>query len=122
MHNLSNRSLKNLQGVDPKLQKLISELIKQSPYDFTVIEGLRTLERQKELLALKKTQTLNSKHLLGKAVDFVVYDETEQLTWEPKYYKTVADKAKDIAKELNIQITWGGDWKTLKDYDHLELT
>ena len=121
MYTLSKRSEDNLKGVDKNLVAVIYELLKVSPYDFTIIEGLRTLERQKELLAQKKTRTLDSKHLTGKAVDFVVYDTSEQLTWEPLFYKAVADKAKEVANKLNIKITWGGDWPTFKDYDHLEL-
>ena len=120
MYVLSKRSEDNLKGVHKDLVAVIYELLKVSPYDFTITEGLRTLERQKELFAQKKSKTLNSKHLIGRAVDFIVYDSGE-LTWESMFYKSVADKAKEVANKLNIPIIWGGDWATFKDYDHLEL-
>ena len=47
MYKFSKSSLDNLKNVDQRLVDICNELIKE--IDFTVIEGYRTLERQKEL-------------------------------------------------------------------------
>ena len=52
----------------------------------------------------------------------MIYDPiTNKGTWEEKYYKELADVFKQKAKELNINIVWGGDWKSFKDCPHFEL-
>lgn len=120
MFNFSKASLDKMNGVDSKLVNLMKEAIKDSPYDFGVTEGIRTLERQKELFAQGKTKTLKSYHLVGKAVDVKVYVNGE-ITWDFKYYKEVADHIKEVAKKLGYVITWGGDWKKFKDGPHFQI-
>ena len=120
MFNFSKASLDKMNGVDSKLVNLMKEAIKDSPYDFGITEGIRTLERQKELFAQGKTKTLKSYHLVGKAVDVKVYVNGE-ITWDFKYYKEVADHIKEVAKKLGYVITWGGDWKTFKDGPHFQI-
>ncbi|MHB9338217.1 M15 family metallopeptidase [Fusobacterium pseudoperiodonticum] len=120
MFNFSKASLDKMNGVDSKLVNLMKEAIKDSPYDFGITEGIRTLERQKELFAQGKTKTLKSYHLVGKAVDVKVYVNGE-ITWDFKYYKEVADHIKEVAKKLGYVITWGGDWKKFKDGPHFQI-
>ena len=130
MFKFSKRSLKNLNTVDSKLQLLANEVLKTTPYDFAITEGLRTVERQQELFKQNTSNKIitkcdgiknKSKHQLGKAIDIMVYDEHGVGTWEEKYYKEVALIFKQKAKELNINISWGGDWKSFKDYPHFEI-
>ena len=66
---LGSKSLARLNGVHPDLVKVVKAAIKLSEVDFTVLEGLRTLTRQKQLFAAGATKTLNSRHLTGHAVD-----------------------------------------------------
>ena len=120
MFRLSEKSLKILATVDPKLQNLIKASIANSPYDFKVIEGIRTLARQKELYAQGFTKTLKSYHLRGKAVDIAVIIDGK-VTWDFKFYKPVADHIKQEARKLGYIITWGGDWKTFKDGPHFQI-
>lgn len=120
MYKFSKRSLDNLKGVDERLVKLMKEVLSISPYDFGITEGLRTIEKQKEYVRTGKSQTMNSYHLKGKAVDIVVYKDRE-VTWKLDYYKEIADIVKEIAKEKGLKITWGGDWKTLVDGPHFQL-
>lgn len=120
MFSFSKTSLDKMNGVDSKLVNLMKEAIKNSPYDFGITEGIRTLERQKELFAQGKTKTLKSYHLIGKAVDIKVYVNRE-VTWNFKYYKEVADHIKEVAKKLGYVITWGGDWKKFKDGPHFQI-
>lgn len=69
MFKFGSSSLKKLEGVDKRLVEVLKEAISISPIDFTITEGLRTLERQKELVREGKSKTLKSKHLDGLAVD-----------------------------------------------------
>lgn len=117
---LDERSLKNLQGVNEKLVKIVQRAKEISSVDFIVTEGLRTIARQKELVAKGASQTMNSKHIVGRAVDVApIIAGTVRWDWPP-FYK-IADAMKQAAKELNIVIVWGGDWKSFRDGPHYEL-
>lgn len=117
---LGKRSLSNLEGVHPDLIKVIKRAIELTQVDFTVIEGLRTKERQAQLLKEKKTTTLNSRHLTGHAVDIAAWvDDT--VSWDWKHYYIIEKAMKQAASELKIPLEWGGDWKTFKDAPHWQL-
>lgn len=117
---LSQASLNKLQGVQPQLVAVVQRAIQISPIDFKVVEGLRTLERQKQLLAQKATTTLKSRHLTGHAVDLCAL-VNNQVTYEYQYYIQISETMKSAAKELGVVIEWGGDWKTFKDGMHFQL-
>lgn len=117
---LTERSEKALVGVNDKLVRVVRKAIEISSVPFIVTEGIRSLERQKLLYAKKATTTMNSKHLVGRAVDLAPVLEGE-VRWDwPLFYK-LADAMKQAAEELNVTIVWGGDWKTFKDGPHFEL-
>lgn len=120
MFRLSQRSENNLKGVHPDLVKLVRATLANSPYDFGITEGLRSKEQQAKDVAAGTSQTMNSRHLTGCAIDFVVY-LGKDITWERKYYQAVAAAFKAEAKKLGITIVWGGNWTTLKDGPHIEL-
>lgn len=115
-----NRSKERLNGVHPDMVKVMEEAIKESPLDFSITEGLRTRERQQELFSAGKSQTMNSRHLTGKAVDIAVLVDGK-VTWDFPKYQIVADHIKKVAKELEIDIVWGGDWVSFRDGPHYEL-
>lgn len=117
---LSQRSENNLKGVDPKLVSVVRKAITLTPVDFVVIEGLRTLERQKELFAKGASKTLKSNHLIGRAVDVAALVDGK-ITWEEKYYRQISTAFKQAAKDLGISIRWGGDFKGFFDSPHFEL-
>lgn len=117
----SKRSLDNLVGVKQPLVDLFMEAITNSPYDFVITCGLRTVEQQKVLVATGKSTTMRSKHLTGNAVDFACFDENGKITWEAKYYKAVATHIKKLATKLGVKIVWGGDWKSFVDMPHIQL-
>lgn len=119
-YRFSIRSNTNLKGVKPALVKVMREAIVNSPYDFIVTCGLRTLEQQKVLVATGKSRTLKSKHLTGNAVDIAVLVDGE-VSWDLKYYREVADHVKKIAKSLGVRVTWGGDWSGFIDGPHFQL-
>lgn len=116
----SQRSEDNLIGVHPDLIKVANRALELTAIDFGIIEGLRSVEKEREMVAEGKSQTMNSRHLTGHAIDFAAYIGNV-LTWEEKYYNQIADAFLQAAAELKIPIIWGGSWVTLKDLDHIEL-
>jgi peptidoglycan L-alanyl-D-glutamate endopeptidase CwlK len=115
------KSLERLAGIKEPLQTLAKAAITDSPYDFSITNGLRTLEEQKVLFATGKSKTMKSKHLTGNAFDIAVFVDGK-LTWDLKYYKVVATHIKKVAAKLGIKIVWGGDWKSFIDGPHFELS
>jgi peptidoglycan L-alanyl-D-glutamate endopeptidase CwlK len=116
MSKLSKRSKLKLEGVHPDLVAVVERAAELGP-DFIVTEGLRSLERQRELRRIGKSQTLNSRHLTGHAVD--VCDLKAKYTLPEM--RAIAASMKKAAADLNVPIAWGGDWKTFKDTPHFEL-
>lgn len=117
---LGQRSLDRLKGVHPDLQKVVRRAIELTPIDFTITEGLRTLERQKTLLAAGASQTLKSRHITGHAIDFAALVGGE-VRWDWPLYGKIAEAFKAASAELGVPIIWGGDWKSLRDGPHVEL-
>lgn len=119
MFSLSDRSKRALAGVKPELVNCVERAINLTEVDFVVIEGLRSLKRQKALLAQHATETLASKHLTGDAVDLAAWLGT--VRWElPLYYK-IADAMKAAALEQHLCIRWGGAW-TVKNFTESKLS
>jgi peptidoglycan L-alanyl-D-glutamate endopeptidase CwlK len=125
-YRLSQSSLSKLEGVHPDLVKVIKRAIEITPIDFRVIEGKRTLERQKQLVARGASKTMNSRHLVAKngyahAVDIVPLEEDGDPSWAWPDYYPLAKAVKKAAEEVGVKIEWGGDWKTFKDGPHWQL-
>lgn len=114
------RSRARLTGVHPDLVRVVERALTYSPHDFTITEGLRSVARQRELKAAGASQTMNSRHITGHAIDFAVL-VGGKVRWDWPLYGQVAEAFKRAAKELNVPIIWGGDWKSLRDGPHVEL-
>lgn len=119
-YKLSKRSEDKLVGVDANLVKVVRRAIELTEVDFGITEGLRTKERQALLVADGKSQTMNSKHITGRAVDVVAYVDGK-VSWDKEQYITISKAFKQAAKELNVSIRWGGDFKSFFDGPHFEL-
>ena len=117
---LGQRSLSRLEGVHPDLVRVVKKAADLSSLDFTVLEGLRTKERQKQLMDLGATKTMNSRHLTGHAVDLAPM-VGGTVRWDWPLYHQLAVIVKEAAKAENVPIQWGGDWRTFKDGPHWEL-
>ena len=117
---LGARSRARLQGVHPDLVRVVELALTYSPHDFTITEGLRSVARQRELKAAGASQTMNSRHITGHAIDFAVLIGGK-VRWDWPLYGQVAEAFKRASKELNVPIIWGGDWKSLRDGPHVEL-
>lgn len=117
---LSTKSLDRLKGVHPRLVDVVKLAITISAVDFAVLEGVRTVERQKELLSAGASQTMRSRHLTGHAVDLGAI-VGGQVRWDWPLYDKIAAAVKEAARQLGTPIEWGGDWKSLKDGPHFQL-
>lgn len=117
---LGARSLSRLQGVHPDLVRVVKTAAAMSDLDFTVLEGLRTVERQKQLFAQKATKTMNSRHLTGHAVDLAPMIGG-QISWDWPLYHRLAKIVKAAAAVEKVPLQWGGDWRAFKDGPHWEL-
>jgi len=123
---LSDRDKQRLQGVHPDLVAVITKARASS--QFVVLEGLRTKERQAQLLAKGASTTMNSRHITGHAVDIAPWMddgdgvvENGEIRWDWPLYHPMAAAVKKAAADLNVKIVWGGDWKSFKDGPHFEL-
>ena len=146
-YNFSEQSLRLFKNVHPDLIKIMKAAITNSPYDFRITAGARTAQEQNALYQIGRTRAGNkvtdcdgykskSNHQIkadgyGYAVDIFIcgkYDEQGKYIkfnttegYDFKKLKTVADHIKKIAKEKNINVEWGGDWKGGWDSPHFEL-
>ncbi|WP_063582847.1 M15 family metallopeptidase [Achromobacter ruhlandii] len=123
---LSQRSLGRLDGVHPDLVEVVKLAIQRTAVDFTVVEGVRTPERQRELVAQGASQTQNSFHIkqadgYGHAVDLapLVGGAIPWNDWAA--FRALADTVKACAADLGVPVEWGGDWKTFKDGPHFQI-
>lgn len=105
----SDTSISRLNGVDDNLVKVVKRALELSTQDFAVLEGLRTKERQAELVRKGASQTMNSKHITGRAVDLVPIVDGK-VSWDWKYFYPIAEAVRKAAKELGVQVKWGGAW------------
>lgn len=145
---LSEASIEKMKGVHPKLIELMKKAISNSPYDFKIVQGLRTAEYQNSLYQQGRTRlgkivtkldgyNRKSNHQAkadgyGHAVDIAVcgyYDRngiyvkytTDTEMFDNKKLVEISRHVKAVAKEMGLEIVWGGDWKTLYDTPHYEL-
>lgn len=117
---LGTKSLERLQGVHPNMVAVVKRAAALSSQDFSVLEGVRTPARQKELYAQGRTKpgnkvtwTLNSNHFInpkthyGHAVDLVPYP----VDWNDlKKFDAIAKVMFQAGADLKINIRWGADW------------
>lgn len=120
MFSLSKLSEAKLVGVHPDLVRVVRRAIQITPVDFRVIEGLRTIERQRQLVKAGASRTLRSRHLNGHAVDLAAL-VGGKISWDWPLYHRIADAMKDAAEDEGVPIEWGGDWTTFKDGPHFQL-
>lgn len=110
---LSRASMAYLEGVHPRLVEVVDRAIELTTQDFMVTDGVRTLERQKELVASGASKTMNSRHLRqpdgwGHAVDLVPYLQSPRWEWPLIYPVAVAMRR--ASEEFGVELTWGGAW------------
>lgn len=119
---LDDKSARRLSGVHPDLQRVIQAAAMVSPLDFIVTEGLRSLERQRQLVAAGASRTMNSRHLTGHAVDLAVLID-RQVRWDWPLYPKLAEVVKVAAKKCGVPVEWGGECfgPKFRDGPHYQL-
>jgi peptidoglycan L-alanyl-D-glutamate endopeptidase CwlK len=116
MFEFGTASLEALAPVHKDLQKVAHRALALSTVDFRVVEGMRTLARQKQLVAQGKSKTMNSRHLTGHAIDFCPV-VNGQLDWNnEKNFTEVAEAFRKAAVELDVEILWGRAWHLALNY------
>ena len=123
MNKISSRSIKNIQGIDHRLSLIVGMVLARGNVDLTITCGLRSLEDQQKAFknGFSKLDGVNkkSKHQIGKAIDFIPYPFNG---WDDiESFKKVGEELKLCADYLGIKNSYGGDWKTFKDYPHFQL-
>lgn len=133
MRQWNARSLKNLTGIHPDLRRVMDRALQDAPFAFVVTEGLRTRERQLELVRIGASKTFKSRHLrqadgFGHAIDFyalVDINRDGKISFEEmsnvRLMIPIADAIKKAAAAEKVAVTWGGDWRKFRDYVHFEL-
>ena len=111
---LGAKSRAELKGVHPDLIRVVERAIQITTQDFSVHDGLRTAEEQKRLVAAGASQTMNSKHRpqadgYGHAVDLVPFINGK-MRWEWPAIYPIAAAVWQAARELKVDIRWGGAW------------
>lgn len=129
MYKLSAKSVDRLEGLHPKLIECVKLALSISKIDFSVIEGVRTIERQKELVKAKKSWTLNSYHIprevpgvgvVGCAVD--LYPYIGGTSHNDEHYRLLARAMFSASQTLGIKLEWGGFWNIAQtDKPHWQL-
>jgi len=132
-----------LESVDHRLSDIIHVASEICKIPMLITEGLRTLERQKKLVAEGRSKTLNSKHLTGLAVDIIPIidgkDVWSYLNGKPldsrakESFRCIRNSIFEAAETLNLRVRWGNDWdgdgievgpdpdESFEDWPHYEL-
>ena len=107
-YTLGKRSLQNLSGVHPDLVAVVKRAIEITEQDFSVIEGIRNINRQRELVKAGFSKTLNSRHITGHAVDIVPWPiPSDWKNYEDWQWDAVASAMLKAAEELEVDLEWG---------------
>lgn len=120
MYRLGTQSMRNLVGVHPYLAFAVMKAIKVTSQDFSVVEGVRSMSRQRELVAKGRSKTFNSYHLYGLATDLVPFVNGKK-TWEDRYFKEIHNAMSSVIEKYNLPIDNGFDlWNW--DKPHWQMT
>jgi peptidoglycan L-alanyl-D-glutamate endopeptidase CwlK len=122
---LSQRDMQRLKGVRAELVDLaqvVSNIVPQTlpGAKLFITEGLRTVERQKQLVKAGASRTMNSEHLKGRAFDFGLM-VNGKVRWDWPLFNQVGKIVESTAADLGIRVEWGGRWKKFPDGPHVQL-
>ena len=137
MFRFSQRSIDSLKGVHPAISIVMGAAIQDSPVDFTIVEGVRTTQRQQQLFAQGRTtpgsivtnadgvRTLSNHQAkadgLGYAIDLYPFVNGSVQVNDTANLRRVAAHILQKAQQLRINIEWGGNWTSIVDLPHFEL-
>ena len=123
---LSGRDLQRLIGVHPDLVRVVERAATLAPSPVMVLEGVRSLARQRQYFRAGKTRTMRSRHLTGHAVDLAPLIDTDgdgdrEVSWNWADFRPLARAVKLAAEQVGVPVEWGGDWKGFPDGPHWQL-
>lgn len=108
-----------LRGVDTRLQRVVFLAADNLTFDVQLIEGVRTVERQRELFAQGRngnpgpvvTWSINSMHIIGRAVDLAPLQADASINWkDARGFDKLAAAMFAAAEVVGVRIRWGADW------------
>lgn len=123
------KSLERLKTLHPDLQRVLNRAIVR--FDFTITCGLRGKIDQDAAYkgGFSKVQWPDSRHNCSIGPDGVHdFNKSDAVDLAPlpidwnnlERFKILATIIKACAKLESVEIKWGGDWTTFKDYPHYE--
>jgi peptidoglycan LD-endopeptidase CwlK len=115
---MTPRDKTRLEGVHPDLVAVVEAARQQ--VSFIVVEGMRTRERQAQLVKSGASRTMDSRHLTGHAVDLAPTVDGD-VRWDWPLFYPMAKAVKDAALARGVALVWGGDWPRFRDGPHFEL-
>ncbi|MFC4411766.1 M15 family metallopeptidase [Chungangia koreensis] len=125
------------KGLHPIVAEKSGELVrlsKEQGIEITITDGFRSIEEQNQIYRQGRSNEGNvvtyakggqSYHNFGLAIDFALSFPDGSVSWDMSYDgngngKSDWHEVAAIGKELGFE--WGGDWRSFKDYPHLQMT
>ncbi len=119
---LGTGSRNRLQNVTRELARVVERAIEITEVDFSVVYGKRSAAEQAKLVEQGFSNTANSRHLTGHAVDLVPWlgagvDPYPRQKTPPgeraqklRCFELIAKAMFEAADELGVPLQWGNDW------------
>lgn len=113
---------KRMRGMHPDLIDIIETTADRLPFAIGIPKDghLRTEAEQRRMVETGASQTMNSRHRTGHAVDLFAEIDGKDV-WTKPHSRIIAEMMQAVATEKGINITWGGTWKS-GDTPHFELS
>lgn len=111
----------SLGNINPKLRQVVNDARRLSSVEFRIKEGCRSGARQEMLRKKGFSNTSESKHEDGNAVDLVPLKNGMPDDGNVKAFRQVRDAMMKAARQNNVSITWGGSWAGFRDLYHFQL-
>lgn len=109
MNHYSEASLKNREGVDKRLLGLFEVVLPIA--DHKILEGLRTVKQQRAYYLSGNSKTMESKHLVGRAIHVLPYPFSESDWHNRDYWMWFAGVVYASAPPATLEVLrWGGRW------------
>lgn len=125
---LDAKSAARLAAAWPTLSKLFTACAADPmcPYPFTVLDAQRNKADQEKAFALGHSRAHfgQSAHnwTPALALDVVPFAAGKAIDWSnTARFKAFAAYVKRKANDMGVPVTWGGDWKSIKDMPHWEI-
>jgi len=126
-YSFGKASKRNIDTLHEDLQRVLYEDIKTAKIDYCIYCGYRGEKEQNAAYDANKSQlrypASNHNKTPSMAFDFAPYNtKSPHIRWEEvDQFQKVAKHIMSTAKKLGIELEYGGDWESFKDYPHMQL-